>query len=540
MEGRTVKWSIGKKIASGFAVALAMLCALGVFSYAATRSFGAALDARKHSRDIGIQLLRLLNAEKDMQRGEWGYIITGNSEFNTPYTTGVQSAADTLDALQSLMSTPELRKDYAQLSDLAARNRSWLESTLAVLKERGAEAARAQVLTDTGRRLMDSMDTLATSMIASADDSANQSDARGATARFALLLTIVVGIPVAIAIVLIASILITRNIASPLRALTEYSGRLASGNLTVLPDASKRSDEVGELQRAVATMTANLRTVVAEISEGVNVVGSSSSEILATTAELASGAAETAAAVSETTTTVEEVKQTAVMASQKAKSVADGAQKSVQFSQNGKKAVGSTVEGMGRIREQMDSIARSIVQLSEQNQAIGEIIATVGDLAEQSNLLSVNAGIEAAKAGEQGRGFAVVAQEVKNLAEQSRKATVQVRAILGDVQKAMSGAVMATEQGGKVVEAGILQSADVTEAIRVLGENVQEASQASLQIAASSQQQLAGMSQIAQAMESIKTASAQNAAAAKQAETSVGQLHDLGRHLQELVRKYRL
>src|SRR4030067_173625 len=109
---------------------------------------------------------------------------------------------------------------------------------------------------------------------------------------------------------------------------------------------------------------------------------------------------------------------------------------------------------MHRIQEQMESIAQSIVRLSEQGQAIGEIIATVNDLAEQSNMLAVNAAIEAAKAGEQGKGFAVVAQEVKSLAEQSKQATAQVRTILGDIQKATSGAVMATEQGSKAGETG--------------------------------------------------------------------------------------
>ena len=133
---------------------------------------------------------------------------------------------------------------------------------------------------------------------------------------------------------------------------------------------------------------------------------------------------------------------------------------------------GESIEVMNRIREQMESIAESIVRLSEQGQTIGEIIATVNDLAEQSNLLAVNAAIEAARAGEQGKGFAVVAQEVKSLAEQSKQATAQVRAILGDIQKATNSAVMATEQGSKAVEAGVAQSTQAGEAIRLLAESI--------------------------------------------------------------------
>ncbi|MDP2241857.1 MAG: methyl-accepting chemotaxis protein, partial [Burkholderiales bacterium] len=232
------------------------------------------------------------------------------------------------------------------------------------------------------------------------------------------------------------------------------------------------------------------RSITRQLRESIAQLSSSSSEILATTTQVASGAAETASAVSETTATVEEVKQTAGVSSQKAKLVSESAQIASQASQAGRKSVDSAIQGMQRIQEQMESIAGSIVQLSEQSQAIGEIIATVGDLAEQSNLLAVNAAIEAAKAGEQGKGFAVVAQEIKSLSEQSRQAAAQVRGILGDIQKATSAAVLATEQGSKAVEAGVKQSTEAGESIRLLAEGVAESAQAAIQIAASSQQQM--------------------------------------------------
>jgi methyl-accepting chemotaxis protein len=152
---------------------------------------------------------------------------------------------------------------------------------------------------------------------------------------------------------------------------------------------------------------------------------------------------------------------------------------------------------MNRIREQMESIAETVVRLSEQGQAIGGIIATVNDVAEQTNLLAVNAAIEAAKAGEQGKGFAVVAQEVKSLAEQSKEATVQIRGILSDIQRAVSAAVMATEQGSNAAEAGVKQTKEADDSIRILADSIVEASQTATQIAASSQQQLVGMDQVA-------------------------------------------
>jgi methyl-accepting chemotaxis protein len=164
----------------------------------------------------------------------------------------------------------------------------------------------------------------------------------------------------------------------------------------------------------------------------------------------------------------------------------------------------------------------------------------VNDLAEQSNLLAVNAAIEAAKAGEQGKGFAVVAQEVKSLAAQSKQATAQVRAILGDIQKATSAAVMAAEQGSKAVEVGMRRSGEVGESIRALADSIEEAARAATQIVASAQQQLVGMDQVALAMQNIEQASAQNVASTKQTAGAAQKLHDLGQKLKQVAEQYKV
>jgi len=290
-----------------------------------------------------------------------------------------------------------------------------------------------------------------------------------------------------------------------------------------------------ELELRVQERTADLESLVQQVREGIKILGSGTGEILAATNQVASGSTATDTSVNQTTATVEEVKQTAQVANQKAKRVLESAQKLGEVSQTGKKSVDETIEGMRRIREQMESIAESIVRLSEQSQAIGEIVATVNDLSDQSNLLAVNAAIEAAKAGEQGKGFSVVAQEIKSLATQSKQATAQVRTILGDIQKATSAAVMATEQGAKAVEAGVQQSTQAGESIRLLAESIAEAAQAAAQIAASSQQQTMGMDQVALAMENIKQASAQNVASTRQAEVAAKNLHELGQQLNSMI-----
>ncbi len=278
-----------------------------------------------------------------------------------------------------------------------------------------------------------------------------------------------------------------------------------------------------------------LNRVVAEVQQVVSHLGATASEMLTASSQVASGSAETAAAIVQTTATVEEVRQAAQLSNQKAQDVSGSAKSAAQVARDGNQAVEEAGPGMQQIRREMEAIARTIVLLSEQGQAIGGIIATVTDLADQTNLLAVNAAIEAAKAGEQGKGFAVVAQEIKSLADQSKQATGQVRTILGDIQRATSASVMATEQGGKAVEAGLKQFFQAGEAIRLLAEATALAAQASTQIVASSQQQVVGMDQIGLAMENIKQAGNDTVVSMKQMEQGAQNLNEVGQRLRKLV-----
>ncbi len=277
------------------------------------------------------------------------------------------------------------------------------------------------------------------------------------------------------------------------------------------------------------------RSITGPLRETIGTLASAATEIVASTTQQAAGAAEEAAAVQETSVTVDEVKQTAQVSSQKARAVADGAQRSIQVAHEGRRVAAESAQGMQETKARMETIAERILALSEQAQAIGEVMIMVSDLADQSNLLAVNAAIEAAKAGEAGRGFAVVAVEVKGLAELSKQATVQVRGILSEIQKATQTAVMAAEQGVKTSEAGVGLAARSAESIRLLSESLAESAQAAQQIVASAEQQSAGMDQAALAMRNIQQASAQNMASTRQVERAAQDLRDLARRLQAVV-----
>jgi methyl-accepting chemotaxis protein len=290
-------------------------------------------------------------------------------------------------------------------------------------------------------------------------------------------------------------------------------------------------------QLAIAIENARLlhatQQTVYELSSAV-------SEILAVTGQQAAGAGEQSAALAQTTATVDEVKLIAEQAVSRAQEVADTSQRSVEISRNGRQAVQNTINGMGRIKERVESIAENILTLSEQTQQIGDIIASVNDLAAQSNMLALNAAVEAARAGEHGKGFAVVAAEVRALAEQSKQATAQVKAILHDIQGATNSTVIATEEGTKGVDEGVLLVAQTHEVIEQLAGVIDASAQVAAQMVAGGRQQAAGVEQIALAMNSINQATVQSLASTQQAEKTAQDLSDLARSLSEIVEQYQV
>jgi len=288
------------------------------------------------------------------------------------------------------------------------------------------------------------------------------------------------------------------------------------------------------------SMLRMLRRISQEMKNGITVLGTSAAEILSIVTEISTGAAETATSVSEITTTVEEVRQTAVVSNQKAHMLIDSSQRAADAVEKGRDSIHDVIESMKKIDTQMNIISNTILKLSDQNRTIGEITSSVADIADQSNLLAVNAAIEASKAGEHGRGFTVVAQEIRNLADQSKKATTQVKEILNEINKSVNQAVGVTELGNKTVEDGSKLVAQSVEVIELLAENVEETAQASIQISSSNQQQMAGMEQVVPAMENIKVASQQNLTGIKQTQTAAHELNTLGQNLKEIIEKFNL
>jgi methyl-accepting chemotaxis protein len=282
---------------------------------------------------------------------------------------------------------------------------------------------------------------------------------------------------------------------------------------------------------------AQQQTAVSRVVEKLQV---SAEHVSAVLKLLSESAQQTLVAVVETTNVSEEVRQTAEISMAKAKQVASDSQSVLHISEIGKEATGQAVEGMKRIRQQMTAIGDSMVKLSDQGKTIGEIIATVDDLAQQTSLLSVNASIEASKAGEQGKGFAVVAQEVKELAVQSKEATKRVRAILNEIANAATNATLTTELGHKAVSSGEDVVGQSKDAILRLAQSVIQAAQAGKQIEISNQQQLVGMQQVVNAMEGLRDAGNQTVKRIKDIEQYVFELNSAGQQLNSMLDNSRL
>ena len=329
-------------------------------------------------------------------------------------------------------------------------------------------------------------------------------------------------------------------IGKPLNILAAKASKISEGDLNIDIPETDRKDEIGILTNAFVNMIVSLRNLTKQITDSSNTINDSATQILSNISDLASSSSETATAISETTVTVEQARQATNLSNQKTKEVSERSQKSAEIAELGRNSTQKTVDGINKIGQQMDSIAGNIIKLSEQSKAIGEIITSVNDLAEQSNLLAVNAAIEAARAGEHGKGFVVVAQEIRNLAEQSKKATAQVKNILDEIQNSINVSVLATEQGSKSVTTGIELASQAGEAIEELADSINLAAEAAMQIAASSQEQEVGMNQIATAMENIKNASDHNADATKQLDDSARSLQQVSESLTKMLAYFKV
>lgn len=552
---------IGQKLGYGFGLMALILMIVGSIGYYGITHMSQDMGYISRNRIPDLQNLAALNYQRMAIRADSLTVALTESQVNADDTLRSimikrKASWKTVDgAWETLVSTPRASDQGRQLiKQLEGEYLAWrnlyvdLDRTIEQLtlntdaeQERALYAKYSELVA----KMIPISDTMGATFVRITENNMVNTDqiilddiGRADFLKLLSLITIVLSI----VLVIILSVVITRSVSVPIMASVGLLTSISQGDLSqeVPKLLCDRKDENGDLARSMQTMIETLRAQIREVLQVSNGLVLSASEIASSVSQVTSGAQENSAAVMETTTTVEEVKQTVNVTSQKAWEVADKAQQGLQVAHDGRQTSEKLALGMQRIREQMTLVGDTIMKLSEQSQVIIEITTTVEDLADQSNLLAVNAAIEAAKAGEHGKGFTVVAQEIKSLAEQSKQATKQARSILGDIQKATGAAVMATEQGSKAVDQGVEEATRASESIQALSRNFSESTQSAAQIAAANKEQLMAIDQVTTAMQNIEEVTSQNVASMKHLEIAVQSLKEMGQNLTRTVALYKV
>lgn len=271
-------------------------------------------------------------------------------------------------------------------------------------------------------------------------------------------------------------------------------GKLVSGALDRIERVERERRMASDFQAAIARLSSGLAAATSEISR-LNLAQSTASQNQAT-------------AIAEMSTTMSQLRHMALQSMDKAQLVIDVSDRALGGAAEGHSVVEGTVRAMNEIREKVRQIAERIGVLSQQSEQIGEIIASVAEIAEQSRLLALNAAMEAARAGEHGRGFSVVANEIRSLASQSKESTLQVRKILGDIRRATDAAAAAMEEGSETVDAGVVLAKRAGERLEVLNRFIGEAVEAARLIAVAARHQGTGVAEAAEAIRILNNDSA--------------------------------
>jgi methyl-accepting chemotaxis protein len=338
---------------------------------------------------------------------------------------------------------------------------------------------------------------------------------------------------------ILLGLFIAGAISAPIRRLAEEANKVAAGDLRVqLVQGS--TDEIGQMTGAFATMIDNLRSMISKIEEASSRVAATSGEVYSTSEQMATGAEEVASQAGTVATAGEEMSATSGDIAQNCQMAAESADRANRSAASGAHVVEDTVQCMYKIAEQVNTTSKTVESLGSRSDQIGQIVGTIEDIADQTNLLALNAAIEAARAGEQGRGFAVVADEVRALAERTTRATREIGEMIKAIQTETKGAVAAMEKGVKEVENGTIEAGKSGEAISDIIEQIGALQAQVNQIATAAEEQTATTSEISSNMMQITEVVQQTARGAHESAAAASQLNVVAEELQRLVRQFKL
>jgi methyl-accepting chemotaxis protein len=483
-------WTVSKRLVVGFGLAALTLAVIVVAAYRNTYRLIDNDAWVAHTYQVQTGLADLLSELKDAETGQRGYVITGVDSYLEPYQSAVGAIKGTLESVRKLTAdNPNQQRRMAALSPLLDAKLAELKQTIDLRRSEGLDAASKVVLSNAGKAAMDQI----RGIVAEADQEEKD-------------------------------LLKVRSDEARASADSTMSIILWGGLAGILAVAA-----IGWLISS---------SLARQIGSAVGMVQSSSTELQAAANQQATGAKEQAAAMTEISTTITELLATSRQIAESAQRVAQNAEQTASAARSGHGTVDTTHESITGIRRQVDQIVSHMLELGKKSQEVGAVLDIVSELAEQTNILAINATIEAAGAGEAGKRFAVVADEIRKLADRVGGSTKEVRTLIDDVRSAVNTTVMATETGSKAVDAGSRQFGDVASAFKQISGLVSTATDAAREIELSTKQQSTAVEQVNIAIASVTQASMETETSAGQTLQTVSQMATLSRDLLRIIQPH--
>ncbi|CRN05814.1 methyl-accepting chemotaxis protein [Pseudomonas fulva] len=453
-----------------------------------------------------------------------GYTYSGNADYQQTALKAIDQALDELRGLPA-----KLPAEFAAgLTDASTAMGGYRDAVMQFGEAQSASAQALQQMADQGVTLMQTSQAMTTSQTQVRDTAAAQAKA---------LLGLATGLAVLLG--LLAAWVITRQIILPLREALRGAERVANGDLT-LHEPSLRRDELGQLQASMQRMTQGLRELIGGIGDGVTQIASAAEELSAVTEQTSAGVTnqkvetdQVATAMNQMTATVHDVARNAEQASEAAV-MAD------QQAREGDRVVSEAVAQIERLASEVANSSEAMSQLKGESDKIGSVLDVIKSVAQQTNLLALNAAIEAARAGEAGRGFAVVADEVRSLAQRTQQSTEEIEELIAGLQSGTQRAASVMDSSRQLTDSTVELTRRAGSSLENITRTVSSIQAMNQQIATAAEEQTAVAEEINRSVINVRDISDQTSAASEQTASSSVELARLGTHLQGLVRRFKL